>query len=129
MPFITEEIYGALVPEEESLMMSRWPEYKDEWSFPADENVMEHVKAVVKGIRNIRSEMDVPNSRKTKVYIVCEDEALSEGMEAVKVSAQPLMMARRGPDPEDKGRRCGQRGICRCAGYGSLSAAGRSGGL
>ena len=93
MPFITEEIYSALVPEEESLMMSRWPEYKDEWSFPADENVMEHVKAVVKGIRNIRSEMDVPNSRKTKVYIVCEDEALSQGMEAVKVSAQPLMMA------------------------------------
>ena len=93
MPFITEEIYSALVPEEESLMMSRWPEYKDEWSFPADENVMEHVKAVVKGIRNIRSEMDVPNSRKTKVYIVCEDEALSQGMETVKVSAQPLMMA------------------------------------
>ena len=93
MPFITEEIYSALVPEEESLMMSRWPEYRDEWSFPADENVMEHVKAVVKGIRNIRSEMDVPNSRKTKVYIVCEDEALSEGMEAVKASAQPLMMA------------------------------------
>lgn len=48
MPFITEEIYSALVPEEESLMMSRWPEYRDEWSFPADENVMEHVKAVVK---------------------------------------------------------------------------------
>ncbi len=93
MPFITEEIYGALVPEEESLMMSRWPEYKAEWNFPADENVMEHVKAVTKGIRNIRSEMDVPNSRKTKVYVICEDEALSEGMENVKVSAQPLMMA------------------------------------
>ena len=93
MPFITEEIYSVLVPEEESLMMSRWPEYKDEWSFPVDENVMEHVKAVTKGIRNIRSEMDVPNSRKTKVYIVCEDDVLSEGMEAVKASAQPLMMA------------------------------------
>ena len=93
MPFITEEIYGALVPEEESLMMSRWPEYKEEWNFPADENVMEHVKAVTKGIRNIRSEMDVPNSRKTKVYVICEDEALSAGIEEVKVSAQPLMMA------------------------------------
>ncbi len=73
MPFITEEIYSALVPEEESLMMSSWPEYKDEWNFPADENVMEHVKAITRGIRNIRSEMDVPNSRKTKVYIVCEE--------------------------------------------------------
>ncbi len=93
MPFITEEIYSALVPEEASLMMSEWPKYKDEWNFPADENVMEHVKAVTKGIRNIRSEMDVPNSRKTKVYIICEDEHLSAGMEEVKTSAQPLMIA------------------------------------
>ena len=93
MPFITEEIYSALVPEEESLMMSEWPKYKEEWNFPADENVMEHVKAVTKGIRNIRSEMDVPNSRKTKVYVICKDEALSAGMEEVKASAQPLMMA------------------------------------
>ena len=74
-------------------MMSEWPKYKDEWNFPADENVMEHVKAVTKGIRNIRSEMDVPNSRKTKVYIICEDEHLSAGMEEVKTSAQPLMIA------------------------------------
>ena len=93
MPFITEEIYGALVPEEESLMMSAWPEYKEEWSFPADEHMMEHVKAVTKGIRNIRSEMDVPNSRKTKVYVICEDEALRAGIEEVKASAQPLMNA------------------------------------
>lgn len=93
MPFITEEIYSVLVPEEESLMMSQWPEYKDEWRFLMDENVMEHVKAVTRGIRNIRSEMDVQNSRKTKVYVVCEDDVLSEGMEAVKASAQPLMMA------------------------------------
>ena len=93
MPFITEEIYSALVPEEESLMMSEWPGYKEEWNFPADENVMEHVKAVTKGIRNIRSEMDVPNSRKTKVFVICEDEGVSAGMEEVKTSAQPLMMA------------------------------------
>lgn len=93
MPFITEEIYSVLVPEEESLMMSQWPEYKDEWRFLMDENVMEHVKAVTRGIRNIRSEMDVQNSRKTKVYVVCEDDVLSEGMEAVKASVQPLMMA------------------------------------
>ena len=35
MPFVTEEIYEALVPEEESLMMSEWPEYKEEWNFDA----------------------------------------------------------------------------------------------
>ena len=93
MPFITEEIYSALVPEEESLMMSEWPKYKDEWNFPADENVMEHVKAITRGIRNIRSEMDVPNSRKTKVYIVCTMEELCSGIEAVSASVKPLMMA------------------------------------
>ena len=93
MPFITEEIYSALVPEEESLMMSEWPKYKDEWNFPADENVMEHVKAITRGIRNIRSEMDVPNSRKTKVYIVCTLEDLCSGIGAVSESVKPLMMA------------------------------------
>ena len=93
MPFITEEIYSALVPEEESLMMSEWPKYREEWNFPADESVMEHMKAIVRGIRNIRSEMDVPNSRKTKVYIVTTEETLCTGAEAVSDSVKPLMMA------------------------------------
>ncbi len=93
MPFITEEIYGALVPQEESLMMSSWPVYKEEWNFPSDENVMERVKAITKGIRNIRSDMDVQNSRKTKVYIVCEDQEIAEKISGLKASAMPLMMA------------------------------------
>ena len=93
MPFITEEIYLALVPEEESLMMSSWPVYKEEWNFPADENVMEHIKAITKGIRNVRAEMDVPNSRKTKVYVVCQDEALCNGIEGMTESVKPLMNA------------------------------------
>lgn len=93
MPFITEEIYSALVPEEESLMMSRWPEYREDWAFPRDENVMEHVKAVTKGIRNIRSEMDVANSRKTKVYIISEDPEICDGIAALSESVKSLMMA------------------------------------
>ena len=93
MPFITEEIYSALVPEEESLMMSSWPVYQDEWNFPSDENVMEHVKAITRGIRNTRSEMDVPNSRKTNVYIVCGEQEISEGIGGMKESVMPLMMA------------------------------------
>ena len=93
MPFITEEIYLALVPEEESLMMSSWPVYKEEWNFPADENVMEHIKAITRGIRNVRAEMDVPNSRKTKVYVVCQDEALCNGIEGMTESVKPLMNA------------------------------------
>ena len=93
MPFITEEIYGALVPEEESLMMSEWPKYKEEWNFAQDEFVMERVKAVTRGIRNIRAEMDVPNNRKTNVFIVSEKEELTKAIEGFKQSVMPLMLA------------------------------------
>ena len=55
-------------------MMSEWPKYKEEWNFAQDEFVMERVKAVTRGIRNIRAEMDVPNNRKTNVFIVSEKE-------------------------------------------------------
>ena len=93
MPFITEEIYGALVPEEESLMMSEWPKYKEEWNFAQDEFVMERVKAVTRGIRNIRAEMDVPNNRKTNVFIVSEKEELTKAIEGFKQSVMPLILA------------------------------------
>ena len=93
MPFVTEEIYKALVPEEESLMMSNWPVYKEEWSFAASENVVDHMKEVIRGIRNIRAEMNVENSRRTKVFIVSEDKALCDGFEALADSVKPLMNA------------------------------------
>ena len=78
MPFITEEIYGALVPEEESLMMSEWPKYKEEWNFAQDEFVMERVKAVTRGIRNIRAEMDVPTTVKQTYSSSSEKEELTK---------------------------------------------------
>ena len=93
MPFITEEIYGALVPEEESLMMSEWPEYKEEWEFPRATEVMEHVKAITRGIRNMRAEMNVPNNKRTKVYIVSSNKSLMEALEVFKNSVKPLMLA------------------------------------
>ena len=49
------------------------PEYKEEWNFPAEESAIEHCKDLVKGIRNVRTEMDVPPSRKAKLYITSED--------------------------------------------------------
>ena len=93
MPFITEEIYGALVPEEESLMMSSWPVYKEEWNFPVDEAIVEHVKDITRGIRNMRAEMNVPNNRRTKVFVISEDQALLDGVDALKNAAMPLMLA------------------------------------
>ena len=73
MPFITEEIYCTLCPEEETIMLASWPEYTDKWVFSIAEATVEKVKELVKGIRNIRSEMNVPPSRKAKYYIVSED--------------------------------------------------------
>ena len=65
-------------------MLSQWPEYKDEWNFPADEAAIEHCKDLVKGIRNVRTEMDVPPSRKAKLYITSEDAALRATFEENK---------------------------------------------
>ena len=73
MPFITEEIFCNIQDEEESIMVSRWPEYKNEWSFEKEEKAVELIKTAVKGIRNIRSEMNVAPSRKAEVYVVSED--------------------------------------------------------
>ncbi len=72
MPFITEEIYCTLLPEEESIMISEWPEYKEEHHFEREERMIEMTKDVVRGVRNIRAEMNVPNNRKAQVYIVSE---------------------------------------------------------
>jgi valyl-tRNA synthetase len=93
MPFVSEEIYSVLVPEEESLMMSEWPQYKEEWAFAAEEDVVEHMKEIIRGVRNVRAEMNVAPSRKAATYVVCEDAALCAGFETMKVSAASLMSA------------------------------------
>ena len=94
MPFVTEEIYSKLVPEEESLMMSSWPVYEEKWNDAENENILNHYKEIVRGVRNVRSEMNVPNSRKATIYVVCEDEKLAKGLAVLKESA--MMMASAG---------------------------------
>ena len=74
MPFITEEIFCNVQNEEESIMISKWPEYKDEWNFEEDEKAVELIKEAVRGIRNTRTGMNVPPSRKAKVFVVSESE-------------------------------------------------------
>ena len=90
MPFVTEEIYSKLVPEEESLMMSDWPVYEEEWNFPVDENIVDHYKEIIRGIRNVRAEMNVPNSRKATAFVVCEDEELGAGLALLGHAAQNM---------------------------------------
>ena len=81
MPFITEEIFCTLQSDEETIMLSKWPEYKEEWNFPAEEAAIEHCKDLVKGIRNVRTQMDVPPSRKAKLFITSDDEAVRKVFE------------------------------------------------
>ena len=91
MPFVTEEIYGKLIPEDESLMISEWPVYTEERNFPIAEDIVNHFKEIVRGVRNVRAEMNVPNSRKATVYVVSDDVKLCTGLEFLKNSA--VMMA------------------------------------
>ena len=69
MPFITEEIWQTLPHDGESIMISSWPEYDPAHSFEAEEAEMERIMTAVRAIRNRRAEMNVPPSRKAKVYI------------------------------------------------------------
>lgn len=69
MPFITEEIYMAMPHLEESIMISNWPEYRNELNFNVESKEFEKIIDAIRGIRNIRSELKVPNSRKSKIYI------------------------------------------------------------
>ena len=76
MPFITEEIFCNLQEEEETIMVSQWPLYRDDWNFKEEENATETIKEAVRAIRGVRSDMNVPPSKRAKVYVVSEDEAL-----------------------------------------------------
>ena len=73
MPFVTEEIFCTLT-DEESIMISKWPEYDEAFDFKADEAAVDKIKEAVRGIRNVRTEMNVAPSRKASVYVVSPKE-------------------------------------------------------
>ncbi len=93
MPFITEEIYLSLQPQEESIMISSWPEYEDAKNDPEAEEIVGCMQELIRGIRNVRTEMNVPNKRKASVYLVANDEKIAENIEAVKASFIHMMNA------------------------------------
>ena len=92
MPFITEEIFCNL-SDEESIMISKWPEYKEEWNFEKEEKAVETIKEAVRGIRNSRTGMNVPPSRKAKVFVVSDDEQVRDIFEKGKVFFTTLAYA------------------------------------
>ena len=74
MPFVTEEIFCTLQEEEESIMISSWPVYREDWNYAAEEKDIEIIKEAVRGIRNVRSSMNVPPSKKARVFVVSDRE-------------------------------------------------------
>lgn len=75
MPFVTEEIFCTMQSGEESIMISSWPLYRPELNFEQEENEIELIKEAVRGIRNVRSEMNVAPGKKARVYVVTESKA------------------------------------------------------
>jgi len=69
MPFITEEIYQAIPHDTASIMISKWPEYDPTLSFADEEAQMEKIMDAIRAIRNRRAEMNIPPSKKSKVYV------------------------------------------------------------
>ncbi len=70
MPFITEEIWQNLPHEGESIMISNYPCADPAFDFPAEEKKMERLIAAIRAVRNRRSEMQIPPSKKAQLYIV-----------------------------------------------------------
>ena len=70
MPFITEEIWQSIPHEGDALIVAAWPEYRQELAFKAEEDQMESVMAAIRGIRNRRTEMNVPPSKKAALFVL-----------------------------------------------------------
>ena len=85
MPFITEEIFMNAQKEEPSIMISDWPVWRDEWAFANEEKAVETIKEAVRGIRNTRTAMNVPPSRKASVIVVSDVEEVRGIFENSKV--------------------------------------------
>ena len=71
--------------EEESIMVSDWPVFKEELDFKAEENEVEVIKTAVRNIRNLRADMNVPPSKKATVYVVSEKEEVRQIFENSRV--------------------------------------------
>ena len=69
MPYITEEIWQTLPVDGETVMLSEYPSFKEELNFPEAVSSMEKIMEAIRAIRNRRAEMNVPPSKKAKVYI------------------------------------------------------------
>ena len=90
MPYITEELFQHIQDEEESIMISDWPVYKEEWNYKENEEEIDTIKEAVRNIRNIRAEMNVAPSKKVQVFVVSDKEEVRAIFEHSKVFFKTL---------------------------------------
>ncbi len=80
MPFITEEIWQALVNDGTAIMVQDFPTYNEALDFGSEETEFEKIITAIRAIRNCRSELNVPPSKKAKLYIeTAQPEVFSKG--------------------------------------------------
>jgi valyl-tRNA synthetase len=89
MPFLTEELWQALPHEGETIMLSRWPNAKEMVSFENEAKAMETIQAVIRSIRNVRAEMNVPLGKKADAVFIADGEN-SKYLEQGKLYIQTL---------------------------------------
>ncbi len=102
MPFLTEEIFCTLNPEEETIMRSPWPTWRADWDFAREAADVELMKEAVRGIRAARTELNVPLSKKATVYVVSPDAAIRQAFDHGKVFFATLAKASEVLIQEDK---------------------------
>ena len=99
MPFVTEEIYTTLRPfvpyeaPEESIMISAWPQFDAGMAYEKEEEATESIKEAVRGIRTVRSDMNVPMSRKVPVYVVSAEAGMRNVFENGRIFFATLAKA------------------------------------
>ncbi|MBO7390161.1 MAG: class I tRNA ligase family protein, partial [Clostridia bacterium] len=76
IPFVTEHIYLSLPIHEETIMLSSYPTYREDLFFEKEKAEFEAVMDMIKGIRNIRAEMNVAPSKRIHITVKTEKEEL-----------------------------------------------------
>ena len=99
MPFVTEEIYCTIKEEtddndmDESIMISDWPAYDKEYDFASDEKSIEIIKEAVKGVRNVRSGMNVPPKKAADATVVSDNQDVLDSFRAGELYFKSLINA------------------------------------
>ena len=105
MPYITEEIWQALPNREAALIVSKWPEYKEELVFEKEERATEYIENAIREIRNARSEMNIENSKKSNTLVYTKDPEVKEIFQELKGLLLSLGYSNSVEITDDEGRK------------------------